>query len=100
MQLRKFLKDGTEFRGLEKTVIAILKYNQDPRKNKDGRIKLKEAAKMISKSFRLSEDFDSDSSADDDNLWLLKHSKIAKKLKKIESIDFEIEEKFIKLSKL
>ena len=92
------MKDGTEFRGIEKTVVAILKNNQDTRKNKDGRLKLKEASKMISKTFRLSEDYDSDSSADDDDSWLLKHSKIAKKLKKIESPHFKIEEKFIKLS--
>ena len=67
------MKDGTEFRGLEKTVVAILKYHQDGRKNKDGRIKIKEAANTVSKVFRLSEDYDSDdSSSDDDNAWLLK----------------------------
>ena len=66
LHLRKFLKDGTEFKGIEKTIVAILKYNQD-RKNQDGRIKLKEAASMISKVYRLSEDYDSDSSADEDD---------------------------------
>ena len=82
MHLRKFLKDGTEFRGLEKTVVSILKYNQDGRKNKDGRTKLKDVVDMVSKAFRLSEDYDSDSSADDENEWLLKNKKIGKKLKK------------------
>ena len=51
LHLRKFLKDGTEFRGLEKTVIALMKDALDGRKNKDGRIKVKEAAKSISKVF-------------------------------------------------
>ena len=98
MHLRKFLKDGTEFRGLEKTVVSILKYNQDGRKNKDGRTKLKEVVDMVSKAFRLSEDYDSDSSADDENEWLLKNKKICRKLKKSECKLFLVEDKYIKLA--
>ena len=98
MHLRKFLKDGTEFRGLEKTVVAILKYNQDGRKNKDGRTKLKEVVDMVSKAFRLSEDYDSDSSADDENEWLLQSKKIGRKLKKSECKLFSVEDKYIKLA--
>ena len=71
-QLRKLLSDGTEFKGIEKTIVSILKENRDPKKNKDGSMKIKQAAKMITKAFRLSEDFDSsDDSDDDDSKWLV-----------------------------
>ena len=98
--MRKFLKDGTEFRGLEKTVVAILKSHYDGRKNKDGRIKIKQAAATINKVYRLSEDYDSDeSSSDEENAWLLKRKAISKKLKKMQSEDIAIDGKYIKLAK-
>ena len=97
--MRKFLKDGTEFRGLEKTLVSLLKYHQDGRKNKDGRVKLKEAASTVSKVFRLSEDFDSDDSDEEEHAWLLDCKKISKQIKELVSDNVGREGKYIKLLK-
>ena len=81
VKFRRFLEDDVEFRGLEKTAIAILQ------KEKDRSMKLKKLAKMISKIYRLSEDYESDSDSDsddsdDDEKWLADSKAVTKKLKK------------------
>ena len=77
----------------------MMKYHQDRKKNKDGRIKIKEAANIISKIFRLSEDYDSDDSSDDEEFsWLLKRKSVSKRLKKLKHDDLAIDGKYIKLA--
>jgi len=97
IQLRKHLEDGCEFRGLVKTAKSILE-----REDKKA-VKVKKMAKMISKVFILSEDYDSDSddSDDEDDLkQFLEPKKISKKLKKEEKhFTFDVENKTIALAK-
>ena len=77
----------------------MMKYHQDRKKNKDGRIKIKEAAETISKIFRLSEDYDSDDSSDEDEFtWLLQRKSVSKRLKKLKHDDLAIDGKYIKLA--
>ena len=77
----------------------MMKYHQDRKKNKDGRIKIKEAAETISKIFRLSEDYDSDDSSEEDEFtWLLKRKSVSKRLKKLKHDDLAIDGKYIKLA--
>ena len=77
----------------------MMKYHQDRKKNKDGRIKIKEAAETISKIFRLSEDYDSDDSSEEDEFtWLLKRKSVSKRLKKLKNNDLAIDGKYIKLA--
>ena len=61
-RLRNFLEDGCEFKGLEKTVIAVLKKTKQE-------MKLKALAKTITLIYKLSEDFDSESEDEEDG-WL------------------------------
>ena len=89
-KFRKFLESGCEFKGLEKTVMDVLK-KEDSRE-----MKLKSLAKQITQIYKLSEDFDSESEDEDDG-WLADRKKVAKKMKKLESERLEIEGKMIKL---
>ena len=89
-KLRKFLESGCEFKGLEKTVIDVLK------KDDSREMKLKSLAKQIVQIYKLSEDFDSESEDEDDG-WLADRKKVAKKMKKLESDRLEIDGKKIKL---
>lgn len=79
--MRKFLKKETEFFGYVKTALLVLK-------DKPQGLKVKKLAKQISNCFRLSEDFDSDSDAsDDDNKLYRKGTKsVIKLLKKDDRI--------------
>ena len=91
IKLRKFLKDGCEFKGLTETAVAVLK-SEDSRQ-----LKVKVLTKKISQIFRLSEDYESDESdIDDDVKWLTNKKKISKKLKRIDSEQLVIEGKLIK----
>ena len=73
---RKFLKDGSEFRGLEKTAIAVLQ------REKPNEMKLKKLAKQVSQIYRMSEDFDSDSDeSEDKNAWLASKKQVKRRLK-------------------
>ena len=77
IQLRRFLKDGCEFNGLDETAIAVLK------KESSRQLKLRVLSKKISQIFRLSEDYDSDESdIEDDVKWLINKKQIRKKLAK------------------
>ena len=92
INLRKFLEDGCEFRGLETTVISVLK------KQGTQQMKLKRLAKQITQIYKLSEDFDSDSDASqDEDGWLANRKKVVKRLKKMECSKLEIEGKVVKL---
>ena len=55
------MEDGCTWQGLEKTALLILK------KEKSYSMKKKALAKVISQVFRLSEDFESDSSDSDES---------------------------------
>ena len=72
--MRKLLKNETEFRGFAETASLLLK-NQ-----KEG-LKLKKVSKQLLNTFRLSEDYDSDSDAsDEENKIYNKGSKAVGKL--------------------
>ena len=93
LKLRKFLEDGCEFRGFEKTAIAVLK------KESEQQMKLKRLAKQVSQIYKLSEDFDSDSEAsENEDDWLASRKKVVKKLKKISCDKLKVEGKLIKLA--
>ena len=88
--MRKFLKEGSEFRGLEKTAVAVLE------KEKTKEMKLKKLAKQLTQIYKMSEDFDSDSDAsEDEDSWLADKKKVKKSLKK--SGKFQVDGKMIKL---
>ena len=93
-RLRKFLKDGCEFRGLAETAIAIL------RKEQTRQLKLRRLSKKIGQVFRLSEDYDSDESDIEDELkWLTSRKSILKKLKKEPNEHLQVDGKLIKFVK-
>ena len=86
------MEDGCEFKGLEKTAIAVLK------KESSQQMKLGRLAKQVAQIYKLSEDFDSDSDASaDEDSWLANRKKVAKKLKKISCDRLEVDGKIIKL---
>ena len=88
--MRKFLKEGSEYRGLEKTAVAVLE--------KEGarEMKLKKLTRQLTQIYKMSEDFDSDSDAsEDENAWLADRKKVKKSLKRSEK--FEVDGKMIKL---
>ena len=61
-------------------------------------MKLKRLAKQVSQIYKLSEDFDSDSEAsDEEDSWLANRKKVVKKLKKIQCDKLEVEGKLVKL---
>ena len=90
IKLRKLLKNETEFRGFVETASLLLK------NEKDG-LKLKSLSKKLLKTFRLSEDYDSDSDASDDEnkLYAKGHKAISKHLKQRD--EFVVDDKVIKL---
>ena len=92
MNLRKYLEDGCEFKGVEKTAVAVLK------KAEEQQMKLRKLARQLSQIYKLSEDFDSDSDAsENEDSWIANRKKVAKKLKKIQCEKLQIEGKIIKL---
>ena len=60
-------------------------------------MKVKKLGDLISKVFRLSEDYDSDDSDSDGDLWLASSKQVAKKLKKVKHARLQRDGKLLKL---
>ena len=93
-KLRKFLKDGSEFRGYLPTAKLILAKSQEG-------LKAKKLAKQLMQTFRLSEDFDSDSDASDSENAVYRQGRkaVVKLLTRSGEVSVDEESKVVTLAK-